>query len=186
MYERIIIGVDQSYTRTGISIAADGELLKVSSEAFKGCKNKTEKRLRLISILEKLIPQAATKASNVCIICERIRLVSRGAISIDYIKATGALTASIVDTAYKHGIKAYSVDTRSWKAQVVGTSKSDKGDKGAKQPTIRYICKLGFSESIISRNRYDVEQYDDDAADSACIALYGFVPKSRRKLKLEQ
>ena len=30
-YKKCIIGIDQSYTRTGISIAVDGELKKVTS-----------------------------------------------------------------------------------------------------------------------------------------------------------
>jgi hypothetical protein len=82
----------------------------------------------------------------------------------------GALTATIVDTAYEYGIKVYSVDTRSWKAQIVGTSKGIKGDdpKAKKIPTMRFVKKLGF-------------EVDDDAADSGCIALYGFTKNQKLK-----
>jgi Holliday junction resolvasome RuvABC endonuclease subunit len=189
MYKLIIIGIDQSYTRSGISIAADGKLLRISSEAFKGCKSKTDKRNRLIFILNKLIHQAASRSARVAIICERIRLKSQRFVSVNYIVSTGALVGSIVDVAAAHNVKVYSVDTRSWKSQIVGTSKGKKNKYGVdehKWPTIEYIRSLGFASSICSRNRNGELVFNDDAADSGCIALYGFLPKSRRKLKLEE
>ena len=42
-----VIGIDQSYTRTGISIAVNGKLKKVTSVDFKGTTTKTAKRLLL-------------------------------------------------------------------------------------------------------------------------------------------
>jgi hypothetical protein len=185
MYDKLVIGIDQSYTRTGISIAADGKLYKVGSEAFKGCKNKTEKRIKLARVLERILSVNTAKAHKIIILCERIRMFSGGAVSISYIKATGALIGCIVDAAYKYNVSVYSVDTRSWKAQVVGTTKAAaNGDK--KLPTIRYICSLGFMDSLKSVNKKGEVVYNDDAADSACIALYGFIPVSKQGLKLEE
>jgi len=197
-YSKIIIGIDQSYQRTGISIAVDGRLVKVSSMAFRGCKIKTEKRKLLAKVLSHILEVNKCKASEVIIICERIRTFSHSGgskgegtgkpgdnqmfISTDYIKATGALMATVVDTAYDHGIKVYSADTRAWKSSIVGSSKSIKGNK--KLATVNFIIKNGFDSSIVSINRKGKEVYDDDAADSGCIALYGFVKDA--KLKLEQ
>ena len=196
MYNRLCIGIDQSYTRTGISIAVDGRLIKVSSMAFRGCTCKTEKRKLLANVLSHILEVNKCKASDVIIVCERIRTFSHSGgskgegnpgdsqmfISTDYIKATGALMATVVDTAYAHGIKVYSADTRAWKSSIVGSSKSIKGNK--KLSTVNFIIKKGFGTSIVSINRKGNEVYDDDAADSGCIALYGFVKDA--KLKLEQ
>lgn len=198
MYKRIVIGVDQSYTRTGLSIAADGQLLKVSSTKFKGCTIKSQKRKHLANLLTKVIELNKHKATEMVILCERIRTFSHGAkpkagangdeeqggmfLSTNYIKATGALVATIVDTAYDHGLSVYSADTRSWKSKIVGSSKKIKGDK--KLATVMHVKKLGFDLESITKTGKVV--YDDDAADSACIALYGFLPEDKQSLNKEE
>lgn len=201
MYKKIVIGVDESYTKTGISIAADGKLLKIKSINFKHCKNKSEKRLLLHATLNTIITNIVNKTNEIIIICERIRTFSHVDnapkkvdanakqapaffISTNFIKATGALIATIVDTAYLHNIIVYSVDTRSWKSQVVGKTTAIKGDK--KLMTIHHICGLGFEKDISYYNKKNVLCYNDDAADSACIALYGFIPAKRQALKKEE
>lgn len=192
MYKKLVIGIDQSYTKTGISIAADGKLLKVASIGFKGARIKSEKRKMLANTLTKVLEKNAHKAKECVVICERIRHFSHGDdgkakdaggfMNMAYIKATGALIAVIVDTAFEFGgVAVYSADTRSWKSQVVGTPKAIKGDK--KLATVRYVKSLGFKKDICSVNKKGEVVYDDDAADSACIALYGFC--KGRKLKLE-
>lgn len=113
--------------------------------------------------------------------------------STEYIKQTGALIATIVDAAYEHGIPVYSVDTRAWKSAVIGTSKPEDGNN--KLPAINFIRKLGWEDEIlipIPRKRKGCFEKDgsfymwnDDAADSACIALFGFTPGFKEKLKLE-
>lgn len=195
MYNKIVIGLDQSYTRTGVSIAVDGKLVKVSSTKFKGCKNKSEKRKHIRQLLTTILEKNQNKAKEMVIHCERVRTFSHSSkrsggkgggssqedmgsgqemfISTNYIKATGALIATIVDTAYDFGLEVYSVDTRSWKAQVVGSSKSKGKDK--KALTLEFVKHLGFDMGN-----------DDDAADSACIALYGFIPVSKQSLKKEE
>lgn len=198
-YKTIVVGVDQSYTRTGISIAADGVLLKVTSIPFRGCRNKSEKRKELAKVLHKIIQTNQRKASHMVILCERIRTFShhkgkqtegqdqeQGSgmfISTDYIKATGALVATIVDTAYEYGVPVFSVDTRSWKSKVVGNSKGSKKD-GNKLQTVNFVMAKGFDVSSVNKKGNIV--YDDDAADSACIALYAFIPKHLRSLKKEE
>lgn len=183
-YKRLVIGIDQSYARTGVSIAADGKLLKVTSFNYKGCNNNTEKRLALAQLLTNILSKNAQKASHVVIICERIRTRSKGVVSTDYIKATGALIATIVDTAFAYNVKVYSVATNSWKAQIVGSNKAVDGDP--KLLTMQHVKRLGFDVSTGKTNKKGVPTYNDDASDSACIALYGFLPASQRKLELEK
>lgn len=187
--KRLVIGVDQSYTRTGISIGFDGELYKVSSLSYKGLKSKSEKRMELNRVISKILEMNQHKASETMIICERIRTFSgggkgddKGFLSTKYIKSTAALIASIVDAAFLRGVKVYSVDTRSWKSKIVGSSKTINNDP--KGPTVAFIMNLGFDISSI--NRDGNIKYDDDAADSGCICLYGFLPEKKQTLMLEE
>lgn len=194
MYKRIVIGIDQSYNNTGISIAADGKLKKASSINLSCCQNNTEKRLMVKNKLIHILDKMSQRGNQITIICERIRTFSGGFLSTDYIKSTGALIATIVDVAQGYDIRVYSVDTRSWKSAIVGTSKSDK-DGNNKGPTIKFVRKLGFEDSLLvpikraKKGSFEKNgqhyMWNDDAADSACIALYGFLPKSQQKLKLE-
>ena len=155
----IILGIDASYTRTGIAISEDGKLKAVKSIKFKGIKGKPAKRANLRAKIAKYI----AAYSPDMIVVERTRQFSTGDksfIALNMIKTGISLLTTIIDIAYENGIPVYSVDTRSWKKVVVGSSKPDKyGNK--KQPTIDYVKTLGFEV-------YD----DDDAADAACISLY--------------
>lgn len=191
MANKIVIGIDQSYTRTGISICIDDKLKKVTSIDFKGLKTRSEKRKCISNVVRSILTKCSEKATDTVILCERIRTFSpqgkkdkSGGLRPGYLKMTGALIATIVDTAADFNVSVYSVDTRSWKSQVVGKNKST-----GKQPTVDFIQKLGFNlflrEKQMGKNKGE-KIYDDDAADSACIALYGFIPAKKQKLELEQ
>lgn len=171
----IILGIDQSYTKTGTAVLKDDELIKSKSWNFTKLKSKTEKRKEMKRIIKGLI----NKYKCDMIIVERIRTFSRGQsggsfFSMDYIKSTAALIATIVDTAQLYGIPVYSVDTRSWKAQIVGKSTHNKNES-TKQPTLDYV-----------ENTLGYTVVDDNEADAICIAKYGFLPKTKQKLKKEQ
>lgn len=200
-YEKIVIGIDQSYTRTGISIAGDGQLLKVGYIPFEPSECHSEKRKKVKGKLSQIIKLNQSKASQMVIVVERIRQFSGGNLSMDYIKSTGALIGCIVDTAAEYGVPVYSADTRSWKSQVVGTSvpKANNFNVDPKKwPTIEYIIKrrtdvnerdilvpVGKRSKKFAKKIKGVKYcYNDDAADSACIALYGFCKK--RNLKREE
>ena len=199
MYQKLVIGIDQSYTRTGISIAGDGQLLKVGYIPFEPSECHSEKRKKVKGILTKIIKSNQSKASQMVIIVERIRQFSGGTLSMDYIKSTGALIGCIVDTAAEYGIPVYSADTRSWKSQVVGTSvpKANKFNVDPKKwPTIEFLLRrrdvregdllvpVGKRSKKFAKQIDGVKYcYNDDAADSACIALYGF--EKGRNLKRE-
>ena len=135
---KIVIGIDQSYKRTGITIMQDNEIYKTFSVDYEYCKNNSEKRVflenRLWDVVEFL------ESNNPLVIVERIRLRSQGFLSEPYIKSTGALIATIVDFFYYwNEIPVYSVDTRAWKSAIIGTSKAKENKYGIdphKWPTI--------------------------------------------------
>lgn len=155
---KVIMGIDASYTRTGIAIAEDGELKAIKSIKFKGIKTKPAKRANLRAKIEKYIK----KYNPDIIVVERTRQFSTGDkpyIAMNMIKTGISILTTIVDIAYENNLQVMSVDTRAWKSAVIGTSKPKDGNK--KLPALEYIASLGFDV-------YD----DDDAADAACIALF--------------
>lgn len=198
MYKTISIGIDQSYKRTGISISADGKLLKVNSILLKNLENNSAKREKLKNYLLNMLDAIYDKAeSHICVI-ERIRLQSQGFLNIDYIKSIGALNALIVDCMKTYKIDTYSVDTRCWKSQVIGTSKPQRNKLGVpdeKWPAVNWVIRNGFEQSILYEESKRKKKgifvkngknmaYNDDASDSAAISMFYFVG-DRNKLTLE-
>ena len=191
-YNKVVIGIDQSYNNAGISIAADGNLVKVKSLHLDRYKSNSEKRRALANTLDGLLKAVYPKAKEVVCVIERIRLRSQGFLNIDYIKSIGALNSVIVDKCHEFCVPVYSVDTRCWKAQVVGTSKPMANKFGVpeeKWPTVRWLLKQGWESSILipvegrktkgtfvrDGQKY---MYNNDAADSAAIAMFGFIGDS--------
>lgn len=199
-YNKIVIGIDQSYKNVGISIAADGKLLKVKSLDLNKIENNSVKRKTLDKTLEKIISNVVLRSDNIVCIIERIRLRSQGFLNIDYIKSIGALNSVIVDKFEDYGIPVYSVDTRCWKSQVVGTSKPAINSFGVpeeKWPTVEWLINQGWEKSILKEVKNKRKNkgtfirdgikysYDNDAADSAGIAMFGFLGE-KDKLKEEK
>lgn len=214
MKNKVVIGIDQSYTRTGITVLCDKEIFEMYSLDFKGCKTNTEKRNTLKTELRRIIDMVIYETGientreDITIVTERIRLRSQGFLSESYLKATGALIATIIDTVSIYQIPVYSVDTRSWKGQIVGSSKPLNNPyviNPEKYRTILYMRDKGLlkwiaeeysgrgEKGVILANR-TVRGHkekvrikvNDDLADSYCIALYGFLPKNKQKLKEER
>lgn len=207
--DKIVIGIDQSYTRTGITVLKNGKIHLIKSVNFEGCKTNTEKRNMLHKELCSFMWSLGNEnnSERICI-CERIRLRSQGFINEDYIKATGALIATIIDTMKMANIPVYSVDTRAWKSAIVGTSKPQKNNLGIapeKYPTIAYMRSKGLLKYIVEEytgrgKKGVIEAYrssngkrekvrarvNDDVADSYCIASYGFLPATKQKLQEER
>lgn len=199
---KIVIGIDQSYTRTGITILEDKKILGMHSVNFDGCKTNTEKREHLKHFIESIFDNY--NIDNVMVITERIRLRSQGFLSESYIKSTGALIATIIDIFATYDIPVYSVDTRSWKSQIVGNSKPLENSYGInkeKYRTILYLRSKGLLKHIVEpytgRGKQGVVnikingkktpcKINDDLADSYCIAMYGFLPEHKQKLKEEK
>lgn len=198
-YNKVVIGIDQSYNNTGISIAADGKLVKVKSVQLDGYKTNSDKRRALANRLSGLLSSVTLKSKEVVCVIERIRLRSQGFLNIDYIKSIGALNSIIVDICNQYGVQVYSVDTRCWKAQVIGTSKPMPNNYGVpeeKWPTVRWLIKQGWEDSLLipidgrktkgtfirDGQKY---MYNNDAADSAGIAMFGFIG-DKDKLQIEK
>ena len=207
MDKQIVIGIDQSYTRTGITVLKNKQIHRMKSLDFKGCRNNTEKRLEIYTYIETLFKRLLKKEvqnENVIIITERIRLRSQGFLSEAYIKSTGALIATIIDIASLYNVPVYSVDTRSWKSQIVGNSKPLENKYGInpeKYRTILHLKQKGLLRFIIEPYKGRAKKgivnvnidgtktlckVNDDLADSYCIAMYGYLPKSKQKLKEEK
>lgn len=202
MYRQVYIGIDQSYQNTGISIVADGVLKDVKSVRLDKLKTNSERRRVLRQRLDSLIAVVAEKSEKVTCIVEKARLHGgpTSFVNIDAIKAMGALTATIVDVCAEYGIEVYSVDTRCWKSQVVGTSKPQANKYGVpeeKWPTVRWLIAKGFEHKIlidVSDSRKEKGtfkrdgkkyMYNNDAADSAGIAMFGVIGDAS-KLQLER
>lgn len=204
--DKIVIGIDESYTRTGITVLEDKKLIKMYSVNFDGCKNNYDKRKELRSVLESILNKLLRKYKLIEIKCiiERIRTFSGGHMSSQYLITTGGLIVTILDVFLEHGIKVYSVDTKSWKNAVVGTSKPKENKYGInpnKYPTILYLKQKGLlkyiAEEYKGRGKKGVInvkidgkrvpcKINDDIADSYCIAMYGFLPEHKQKLKEEK
>lgn len=199
-YKQICIGIDQSYVNTGVSVSAEGVLKKVTSIRLDKYKTNSERRKVLRNQLFHIINRIEPLADEVICVIERIRLRSQGFINIDYIKSIGALNSIIVDVMHEFGIKVYSVDTRCWKSQVIGTSKPCKNKYNVpdeKWPTVLWCVKQGFKNDILidmsnSRKTKGVfidrqnnkMMFNNDAADSAAISMFWFVG-DKNKLKVE-
>lgn len=202
-YKVICIGIDQSYKNTGISISADGKLLKVSSINLEKYSNNSEKRSILQYRLKKILKKIFCKADEIVCIIERIRLRSKGFLNINYIKSIGALNALIVDTMGLYDIPVYSVDTRCWKAQIVGSSKPGNPNniyamEAEKYPTFEWL-KNNYPKLLMSvfidmtntrkeKNVFEENgrlwKINDDACDSAAISMFWFNGQND-KLELE-
>lgn len=210
--DKVVIGIDQSYSRTGITVLCNKEIFKMYNVDYAGYKTNTDKRailkLKLADIIEQIVVELDAP-DDITIITERIRLRSQGFLSENYIKSTGALVAVIVDVADEYHIPVYSVDTRSFKSQIVGTSKplnNPYGINPEKYPTILYMRRKGLlhwiaeeykgrgEKGVIWANRMLTDgkkekvrvKINDDLADSYCIAMYGFLPENKQKLKEER
>lgn len=190
-----VIGIDQSYTRTGITVSQRGKIKFITSVDFKGLKSKTEKRKavcdKLNFCLDKCLKQY--QPQKIIVIVERIRMFTQTVVlSQNYMTTTAGLVSAIVDTAYWKGVKTYSVDTRAWKSAVLGSSKPsceplEGCDNPQKIASVRHIIDLGFEEQIrITGYNNRFVGYNDDAADSANISLYGFLPVEKIYLHREE
>ena len=188
----VVVGVDQSYQRTGVSVAIDGQLMMVTSISYAGMESKTEKRNATRSRIEQLCRHITKKfdesSTQFVLVLERTRQFSDGFLSVPYIKSMGALNASIIDVAMESGFSCWSVDTRAWKSAVVGSSKpldNPYGINPKKWPTILWLINRHpefkrdvmvvagkrAKKGVLSTKSGKRFLVDDDACDSAAIAM---------------
>ena len=101
--ESCIIGLDQSYSDTGISVIINGELELITHLTFEDCWNDTEKRFLLCKTLYNLLGYISLHMEDLApiqVIYERIRLISSGFLSMDYIMNISAMCMRIVDVCH--------------------------------------------------------------------------------------
>ena len=182
--KEMVIGLDQSYTDTGLCIAVDGVPKYAESILFGAAKSKPEKRRAVVGRLSRIVERYSGKY-HITIVIEAVRLFSGSQphISTAYIYSTCALVGSVIDFAFEKGIDVFWVETRSWKKAILGSSKpSGRRLNGVKDPkkvdSVLYAIAIGFG----GRVAYKVERgknkgqkrYNDNIADAICIALSGF------------
>lgn len=200
-YKKMVIGIDQSYEDSGISIFIDNKKISINSLKSSAGYSNSKYRYFISGKLKAFLERKIGTADETIIIVERIRQFSGGFVSMDYIKSTGALIATIVDIAALFNIKVYSVDTRAWKKQIVGTSKPKNNKYGInpnKWPTIEFVKSKGWLKDVLIELPQNTKKkkgvlhingkkfiINDNMCDSACIAMYGFLPKFKQNLKEE-
>lgn len=203
---KVVIGIDESYEDTAITILCDKNIYKMQSIKGKGFNHvayRENMKKHLVVLLNEIFLEI--EYEETLIILERMRLKSKNQISFPYIKSTSALIATIIDACNVYDIPVYSVDTASWKTQIVGTKKPMKNKHcimPEKYPTILYLKRKGLLKYIVeeyegrgrkgvinvlerSTGAYKRCKINDNLADSYCIALYGFLPKEKQKLNKE-
>lgn len=202
MKHRIVIGVDASYSCTGVSAIIDRSFKHIGSIDYSSCSNHTEIRRETNWYITELIKKCDYNHQNAdcVVVVERPRVKKGKIINESFLRNMGGMLYGIVDSVKPLGVNTYTVDARAWKADIVGTCKPQQNKYGIdpnKYPTIRYINDLGYLKEIIYPydgkgkkgvltfygKRYKV---NDNAADSACIALYGYKHFDDGKLKLEE
>lgn len=188
--DRVVIGIDQSYAGTGISIFRNGQFVKLMCMGRERGKSNTDFRRMLEDFLSDELNYYLIE-NDVKIVCERIRLKSQGHLSQQYILSTAALMSTIIDVADAYEVKTYDVDTRAWKKAIVGTSKKQSNRYGIapeKYPTILYLKHIGLLGEIVepyegrgkkgviivNMNGQKVPcKMNDNKADAYCIGLFG-------------
>lgn len=196
----ICIGIDESYQDTGITVNYNnGKKLKCYS--YKGNKKdgKSTYRLGMKILIQDIIHEIKKKneKEDIVIVVERIRQFSARFISMPYITSMSALIGCIIDSVSPKNIPVYSVDTRCWKSNIVGTSKPLKNTKGIdpkKYPTYKWCINNGYEKYVMEKkqlksikvnNHKYVEIYNDNIGDSIAISFAWFNNNCKNKLKVE-
>lgn len=144
----MIVAIDQSYARCGLAICVDGTVTQCQSMKMLPDKKAARRELR------RAVKRMVDAYQPEFIIVERVRQFSQGQINMASITALASLVTTIVDAS---SVPVKSVETRSWKARVLGNAKATKDD------AVAYARTHGF-------------EVDDDAADALAMSLYPFQP----------
>lgn len=211
-----VVGIDQSYKNSALTLFYKGQLLttmeitdlKYKPQNYRPTPlDKLEIRMGIEDAIEEIVDvidehrdayDLYEKPLSKCIIFERVRLISGGSINEQYIRDMQMMVAHIIRAAYTFDFDVYSVDTRSWKSKVVGTSKPLENNvyvDPKKYPTIKYCIDNGYEDTVkdylpfrTKKKKFLVDNkgkfiYNDNIADAICIGLYGF--HKDRKLQEE-
>lgn len=199
--QQAIIGIDQSYTDTGLTVLTQGGFSLVTSVTFKECGSSKYRKCDLLR--SKIIRAVELCHSNgytdVTINYEQIRynnpVNSKKKTTFGNTHGSSIMEGFIWDAAARCETTLYSVPTISYRSAVVGNTKGVENDLGidpSKYPTYTFLLSTGQIRPFLDTPRpskrkgivlYKGERmwYNDNKGDSACIALYGTLPAQRRK-----
>jgi len=190
---KCVIGIDQSYTRTGYAVAIDNKIVEYGSLDFYGKETHIVKRLRLKLLVDRLITKYRNYSDELFIITERDNSKHRLVI-----KNSAELTCVIVDKAINYDINVYSVVASAWKSKIIPKKYGKPDDykderKPNKMPQLMF-CEKSLDIDLKEYNKNNEIRldksgriyYNDDVADAIGIALYGFVDSKLQKLQKEE
>lgn len=186
-----IIGIDQSYTDTGIAIAVGGKILAAISLSFDKIDYDTEKRILLKNKLHHAINLCYNNGYKPIVYFEQVR-INKNQTTFNYMKRAGAMESVIIDLCYSEKLECRSVSSNSWKAKVLGSRKKIENEKGIapeKYIAYEYTHKLGLDKFTLQPCSNRTEnyllidkrgtklKYNDNIGDAICISLYGCLPQ---------
>ena len=190
---KIVIGIDQSYKKTGVAAYVYNSITKrghfwrtfviTPSE-----RTKTQKRAAIAAHVEDLLRACRYRYYNVRICFERPRLFSKGHISAAFLLSIGALNGAIIDMAESWDVPCYSIDTRAWRCAAIGHCKRKENGKGIppeKYYTVKHFCKAGYKNRIIWQDAEGKKHYEHDIADAMGIAVAAARLEGSALLRLE-
>lgn len=140
-----VLAIDQSYTRSGLCVARNGELLNYKSLSYEKDWNKQKRRRSVLTAINQLRLVFPIDA----LIFERPRRFP----SFYTLVAMHSFIITVQDSI-QASMPIYTVDTRSWKACTVGKASASKAE------TLLWI-----------EENYGIKGINDDTGDSICIAL---------------
>lgn len=172
MTDHVVLGIDQSYSKIGFAVATRGKIIRADSVDLRKLKYPSQKRLCVKQLVDHWIQNYKPKV----IVVERVRLFAHNRIATATIQQLSAMTAVIVDAAFIHqvysvkamgvvrkSVPVFSVDTRAWKAAILGSAKAEKEASTA---------------WLMTRYKTDAA-LDNNAGDAACLARYAFTPQPK-------
>lgn len=203
MNKQAVIGLDQSYTDTGIAIGVNGRIRAAKSIPLEKLGSDTLKRNSVIDGLYSAIELCRKNGIFDCDISVYIEQprINKGQTTFDYIKRAGAMESCIVDYLYNEYngiINMYSVSSNAWKAVVLGTREERKNNVGIdprKYLMYEYCIEHGFDDYVLQTCSKQTKRfvtcdangnklkYNDNIGDAIGICMYGFVPENDQKKK---
>lgn len=189
---RCVIGIDQSYTCTGVAVAVGGQIKGTKAIEYEKGMDDIEKRFNTKAALLKTYYACRNRGFvQFDIMYEKPR-ISAGRTPFEFIKRSGAMEAEILETFWvfrkQCDIAIYAVPTQVWKKEVIGTSKPDDSRPNfdpQKVPTYEWLVanvpprfymtrtdNIRLKHNIVQINDDTRFLYNDNIGDAIGMSLY--------------
>lgn len=178
-----VLGVDQSTTKIGFAVVKKGEVVSATTVDLSKLGAHTQRRMAVAQMVKSYLEKYPIRI----VVVERVRLFTHNRIAANTIMLLAAMTSTIVDAAFvtyryktnKYGIRSlekssipvYSVDTRAWKNEILGSPKATKED------AVKFADRFRHPTVIAAM------PMDHNAADAICLAFYPFTGKKLQREK---